>query len=80
MPKSYITIQEKMNNELAMLIYGSMKVNGISQRKLAAEMGISQPGVCDKLKRKSFTYEDLVTIFDVCGISDEQILRVMRKG
>ena len=79
MPKAYITLQQQKNNELAALIYGSMKVNGITQSGLARALGISQPGVSDKLRRKSFSYEDLVTIFDVCGLTDEQIVSVMRK-
>ena len=79
MPKSYITFQEQKNTDLAVLIYGAMKVKGVTQRILADAMGISQPALSTKLKRKSFSFDDLVTIFDVCEISDEQILSVMRK-
>lgn len=79
MPKAYITLQQQKNNELAALIYGTMKVKGVTQKCLADALGISQPGVSDKLRRKSFSYEDLVTIFDICGLTDGQIISVMRK-
>jgi len=79
MARSYLTFQAQKEAELATLIYGLMKVNGVSQRRLASELGISQPAVCTKLREKRFTYDDLVTIFDLCGFSNEQILKVMKK-
>ena len=79
MPKVYLTKQDKLNNELVTLIYGSMKVQHISQKQMADKLFISQPAFGKKLKRKQFTFSDLVVIFDELGFTDEQILSVMRE-
>ena len=79
MPKVYLTKQDKLNKKLVMLIYGTMKVNGISQQLLADKLGIKQPSLNRKLKKAQFTFQDLITIFEVLGFSDEEILTVTRE-
>ena len=79
MPKSYITKQDKLNNDLVALIYGLMKVKNVTQKQIADRLYISQPAFYGKLKRKKLTFEDLVTIFEMLDFTDEQILSVMRE-
>lgn len=78
MPKVYLTKQDQQNSRLVMLIYGTMKVKKITQSFMAEKLGISQQAFGKKLKRVQFTFADLVTIFDVLDIPDEEILNVMR--
>lgn len=79
MPRVYLTKQEQMNNRLVAMIYGTMKVKRISQKKMADEMGISQPAFGKKLKKAQFTFADLVTVFKVLETPDNEILSVFRE-
>ena len=79
MPKVYITKQDKLNNKLVALIYGTMKVRHVTQTTMADKLEISQQAFGKKLKNKQFTFSDLVTIFQELEISDEDILSVMRE-
>ena len=79
MPKVYITKQAKLNNKLVALIYGTMKVMHVTQTQMADKLDISQPAFGQKLKKCQFTYSDLVTIFEVLNIPDEDILSVLRE-
>ncbi len=79
MPKVYLTKQDKLNNELVALIYGTMKVKHVTQKQIADRLYISQPAFNRKLIRKKLTFEDLVVIFEILELTDEQILSVMRE-
>ena len=79
MPKVYLTKQDKLNNDLVALIYGTMRLKHITQQQIADRLYISQPAFSGKLKRKKLTFEDLVVIFDELEFTDEQILSVMRE-
>ena len=79
MPKVYLTRTDKLNNELVALIYGTMKIQHITQKQIADRLYISQPAFNRKLKRKKLTFEDLVVIFEMLDLTDEQILSVMRE-
>lgn len=79
MPKVYLTKQDKLNNDLVALIYGTMKVKHVTQKQIADRLYISQPAFNGKLKRKKLTFEDLVTVFEMLEFTDEQILSVMRE-
>ena len=79
MPKVYLTKQDRLSEKLVMMIYGTMKIKHISQKRMADRLGISQPAFGKKLKRKQFTHTDLVEIFDELEFPDEQILSVLRE-
>ena len=79
MPKVYLTKTDKLNNDLVALIYGTMKVKHVTQKQIADRLYISQPAFYGKLKRKKLTFEDLVVIFEMLELTDEQILSVMRE-
>lgn len=60
MPKTYLTSEQKLRDNFAGWIYGQMKTNGVSQLRIAKDMGLSQQGLCKKLRRQSFTFDDFV--------------------
>ena len=77
MPKVFVTRQEKLNSDLAAYIYGTMRVNKISQETMAERMGIKQPSLNYKLRHGSFTFQDLTAIFDVLKPDAETLSRIM---
>ena len=79
MPRVYLTKQDELNRRLVALIYGTMKAKRITQKQIADRLEISQPAYCKKLNEGQFTYYGLVTVFEVLGLADEQILSVMRE-
>lgn len=77
MPKTFLTREMRLRENLATWIYGQMKVNGKSQQKVASAMGLTQQGVCLKFKRQSFTFDDLVFFLNMFKPDDETILRLV---
>jgi predicted transcriptional regulator len=45
---------------------------------LGEELGISQQAVSYKIKTNSFSYGDMLVIFDYLEVPDEEILQVMK--
>lgn len=78
MPRVFITKQDQLNNRLVSLIYGTMKVQRITQRQMAKELGISQQAFAKKLKNCQFTFADITTVFRVLDTPDEDIIKVMK--
>ena len=80
MPKVYLTKQDKLNNRLTVLIYGRMKVKCITQTQMGEALGISQQAFSKKLKKSQFTFQELVIIFEMLELQDDEILSVLREG
>jgi predicted XRE-type DNA-binding protein len=62
MPKVFITENDRLTERLVAWIYGQMKVKRIPQRQIAEELNISQPAFAQKLKNRSFSFTDFLTI------------------
>ena len=77
MPKTYLTKQDKLNNDLAAWIYGTMRVKRISQSTMAEKMGIKQPSLNYKLRHGSFTFQDLTTVFEMLEPDARTLTRLM---
>lgn len=77
MPRVYLTKQEKLNKELSAWIYGQMKVRNISQSRMADVIGIKQPSLNYKLKRGTFTFQDLTAIFSELKPDAETLQKLM---
>ena len=77
MPKTFITKQEKLNNDLAVWLTGEMKVQQKKQVEVASALGISQQALSNKIRTKSFKYEDLVALFEIFQPEAETIVRLM---
>lgn len=65
MPKAYWTKEQRQQAHFSAWLFGCMKVNHVTQEQLAKRLGLSQPGLSQKLKKQNFTYDDLLVIFDV---------------
>ena len=77
MPKTYITKQQKLNNDLAAWIYGQMKVNKVTQQQMSDAIGIKQPSFNYKLKHGTFTFDDLTIIFGIIRPDEQTLMRLM---
>ena len=77
MPKTYITRQQKLNNDLSAWIYGNMKVQKVSQKQLADLIGIKQPSLNYKLKHGNYTFSDLAVIFGTLKPDVDTLARLM---
>lgn len=77
MPKTYLTKQQKLNNDLSAWIYGNMKIQKVSQKELADMIGIKQPSLNYKLRHGNYTFQDLTTIFSVLKPDADTLTRLM---
>ena len=77
MPKTYLTKQQKLNNDLSAWIYGNMKIQKVSQKELADRIGIKQPSLNYKLRHGNYTFQDLTTIFSVLKPDADTLTRLM---
>lgn len=77
MPKVYLSREMKLQEELAVWICGQMKVNRVSQTKVARELGITQQGLCKKIKKRTFTYDDILFFFAKFHPDSETVMRLM---
>lgn len=78
MPRIKELRPQYMVRDIGSNIVGLMFRKGITQTKLASELGITQGGLHYKLMNNAFTYKDLIIIFSQLGLTDEEILRLMK--
>lgn len=78
MPKVYLTENEKLTERFVAWIYGQMKVKRIPQREIAEELNISQPAFAQKLKNRSFSFADFLTLVRVLEPDSEELQRLVR--
>lgn len=77
MPKIYLTKEMRLRENLVAWIVGQMKVAGKSQKKVATEMGLTQQGLCKKLKRQSITFDDLVFFLGMFQPDADSIIKLV---
>lgn len=77
MPKVYLSENERLSERLSAWVYGQMKIKKIPQRIMAEEMEISQPALAQKLKNRSFSYSDFLTIVRVLEPETADIERLL---
>ena len=65
MPKVYLNEKEKLSDRLASWVYGQMKSSRVTQGQLAKELDITQQALSYKLRNRSFSYPDFITIVAV---------------
>lgn len=78
MPRVFLNEQDKLNSRLASWVYGELKVNGISQRELAEELGISQQLLSYRLKNKAISFSDFTCFVRVFKPDAEEIMRLIK--
>lgn len=62
MPRVYLSDNDRLTERLVSWTYGEMKCRKISQKTMASEMGISQAALSQKLKNRSISFADFLTI------------------
>ena len=67
-----------MKKDARTLFKGKMAENDITQRKLADIVGISPPAFCKRFKTFDFSFEQLIKMVPELGLSDEEILKLMK--
>lgn len=77
MPRVYLSENDRLCARLASWVYGEIKIQGISQSAMAAEMGISQPAFHKKLKTHSFSFTDFLTIVRMLDPDEKEIERLL---
>lgn len=77
MPKTYITRQEKLNNDLSAWLIGTMKVKRIRQEEVALELGITQQALSYKIRNHALKYDDLIALFGILKPDVETLARLM---
>lgn len=78
MPRIKAKKKDYKISDLSLYIVGKMYQEDITQEEMAIRLGITQPTFCYKLKQNSFSYGDLLTIFETLGTEDEKILQLMK--
>ena len=77
MPRVYLSENERLCDRLASWAYGEMKCRGISQKEMAAEMGITQQALSIKFKTQSFSFVDLLAFVRVLEPDDRELARLV---
>ena len=77
MPRVYLDENRRLSVRLVAWIYGELKVQKISQRAIASELGISQSAFAQKLKNYNFTFLDFLTIIRVLNPDQNELNRLL---
>ena len=77
MPKAYLTEQDRLNARLTAWVYGQMKLNKVTQRDLAEELGVSQPAVSWKLNNHSYDFTDICCFVRVFKPDAQELNRLL---
>ena len=78
MPKVMINRLQYKVRDIGNMVRFWLIRSGKYEKDLAAQLGISQQGVSQKIRKNQFSYSDLVVIFDFFEVPNEEILRVMK--
>lgn len=77
MPRVSIKKKDYKKTDLTKYIVGEMRVQGVTQRDLAERLGLTQPAIIYKFNNNSFSYGDLLEIFDLLNTTDEQKVKLL---
>lgn len=80
MPRVYLSENDRLCAKLSSWIYGEMKCQGISQKKLAEELEITQQALSKKLRSHSFSFTDFLTIIRVLEPDEKDLARLLGRG
>ena len=77
MPKVYLTKEQQASYRLAEWVYSQMKMQRITQKEIGERLGISQQAVYNKLRRRSFEFEDFVCFVEIFRPNVKTLARLM---
>ena len=78
MPKVYLTKEQYKQERIGAWVSGMLYKERKTFADLGEVLGISRQAACYKARHNSFSYLDMVRIFEFFGSPDEEILQVMR--
>lgn len=78
MPRIIQNRKKYKTNDIGAWVRGQLYKEGKSFAELGEALDMSEQAVSYKLKHNSFSYADLLTVFEFLGSSDDEILYLMR--
>ena len=67
-----------MAKDIGLIITGLMKKKRITPQEMGAHLGITRQAMGYKLNNSAFTYHDIIVIFHVLELTEEEILRYVQ--
>lgn len=78
MPKVYLTKEQRKQENIGAWVVGELFKERKTFADLGEVLGITRQAACYKAHNNSFSYLDMVRIFDMFQTPDEEIVSVMR--
>lgn len=78
MPRVAIKKKDYLLSDFSEWVIGRMKTLGYTQEQMGAKLGIGQSTFSEKVRQKKFTLADVITILQVLGASETEIVRLMK--
>lgn len=78
MPRVNINRKQYKVDDFGSWLIGRLHKAKKTEQMLADELDITRQAVSYKIKHCSFSYSDLITVFEFLQITDEEILQVMK--
>lgn len=78
MPRVKALRTNYMKSDARKMFKGKMAENDITQKNLAELIGLSPPAFYQRFKKFDFSFEQLVKMIPKIGLSDEDILKLMK--
>lgn len=78
MPRVYLTQEQYKQENIGAWVVGQLFAERKTFADLGEVLGITRQAACYKAHNNSFSYLDMVRIFNFFGSPDEEILQVMR--
>ena len=78
MPKSFVSREQYKEENIGAWVSGKLFKERKTFADLGAVLGITRQAACYKAHNNSFSYLDMVRIFDFFKSPDEEVLQVMR--
>lgn len=79
MPRIRQSKEKYMRADTSALIRRKMYESGITQNDIGNIIGRTQSNVSARISQMSFSYSELVKIFDKLDFTDEEVLKCMKK-
>lgn len=78
MPKVYLTKEDRIKSKIGAWVVGQLYKEHKTFADLGEILGITRQAACYKARNNSFSYLDMVLIFENLGTPDNEIAYVMK--
>lgn len=80
MPRVAMLWKDYRQKDLVEWIVGRLHSMGLHQKDMAPWLNITPAAVGVKIRKCQFSFKEMLIIFDELGATDEEILKIMKKG